>query len=60
LFILQTTSPRDSESLKIKIPEKRKTDDNDQIKELKKVSESNLSYIYIISLLSIYHNIVIL
>ncbi|XP_070854260.1 uncharacterized protein RluA-1 isoform X2 [Drosophila suzukii] len=32
----KTTSPRDSESLKIKIPEKRKTDDNDQIKELKK------------------------
>ncbi|XP_016964418.1 pseudouridylate synthase RPUSD2 isoform X1 [Drosophila biarmipes] len=32
----KTTSPRDCESLKIKIPEKRKTDDNDQIKELKK------------------------
>ncbi|XP_070075828.1 uncharacterized protein RluA-1 isoform X2 [Drosophila takahashii] len=32
----KTTSPRDSENIKIKIPEKRKTDDNDQIKELKK------------------------
>ncbi|XP_043064764.1 uncharacterized protein LOC108089241 isoform X2 [Drosophila ficusphila] len=32
----KTTSPRDSDNLKIKIPEKRKTDDNDQIKELKK------------------------
>ncbi|KMY89558.1 uncharacterized protein LOC6731835 isoform X2 [Drosophila simulans] len=32
----KTTSPRDAENLKIKVPEKRKTDDNDQIKELKK------------------------
>ncbi|EDW52450.1 RNA pseudouridylate synthase domain-containing protein 2 isoform X1 [Drosophila sechellia] len=34
--INKTTSPRDAENLKIKVPEKRKTDDNDQIKELKK------------------------
>lgn len=39
-YLLQTTSPRDSENLKIKVPEKRKTDDNDQIKELKKVSNT--------------------
>ncbi|KAH8246775.1 hypothetical protein KR038_008687 [Drosophila bunnanda] len=32
----KTISPRDSENAKVKIPEKRKTDDNDQIKELKK------------------------
>ncbi|KQS70600.1 uncharacterized protein Dere_GG10383, isoform C [Drosophila erecta] len=36
LGLFWTTSPRDSENLKIKVPEKRKTDDNDQIKELKK------------------------
>nr|XP_017099101.2 RNA pseudouridylate synthase domain-containing protein 2 isoform X1 [Drosophila bipectinata]XP_017099102.2 RNA pseudouridylate synthase domain-containing protein 2 isoform X1 [Drosophila bipectinata]XP_043068509.1 RNA pseudouridylate synthase domain-containing protein 2 isoform X1 [Drosophila bipectinata] len=32
----KTTSPRESEILKVKVPEKRKTEDNDQIKELKK------------------------